>query len=237
MSDFSLMPKHESKVGNLPVSMATIKVLAGFVAVVVALFIAGQYLGGKESAAKSDLDNAKAEQQQVQMKTAKVKTQLSSIQASGGSGRRNLAKGLMDARMDWKPLILVLIRSAAPGTYYTGGFSGSAPVSTGSGGSSDSTPFTLPLSGTSPSRADLEKLVRTLRKKKINGHLAFLSVQLNSITTKNADPSATGATGAAGAVTTPVTSVDWSLTLTLPKPPAMPSAGGASASSSSSGGN
>ena len=228
MSDFSLMPQNESKFGNLPVSMPTIKALGLLVGVLVAVFIASQYLGGNESSAKSELANAKAEQQQVQMKTAKIKTQLASIQQSGGSGRRNLVKSLLDARVDWKPIILTLIRSAPNGTYYSSGFNGAAPNLSGG----DSNPFTMPLSGSSPSRADLEKLVRTLRKQKIKGRPAFLNVQLNSITAKNSDPSATGAAAA------PSQAVDWALTLTLPIPPAMPDTGSNKAKTSSgAGGN
>lgn len=240
MSDFSLMPENR-KMSGLPVSTPTAKVVGVFLLVAALVFGANQYFSGQKEQAAKEYQTAQTEQKSMEAKTQSLKKKLGEMQSAGGSSKLALITSLANARTDWVPLFFAFANAAEPGITYSQGFSGSAQ-SAAPGETGTASPLVnQQLSGTASSKQQFLRFVQRLKKVKIKGKPAFVSVVVNSVSANDTqagggDSASPGTGGAAEpGARTGSGAVSWSLTLGMIPPPAAPeqSTSGSSGSSGS----
>ena len=217
--DLSLLPSGGRNAGSRLPSTATVKVIV-VCAILLALALAARWqLTGQLKDQQSQLASAEASQQQLKLRSERIRNQLGELQTAGGASRLELVKGLSDSRTDWQAVILAIARNSSPGLRIA---SMAGTSSAQASGSSDvAAASTVQISGTAASRAQLQAFVSRLRKE----DKVFVDVQLNKASSA---PEAAPTDGVAPKAST---STEWALDLTLvpvaPLPTNAPVAGAA----------
>ena len=138
-------------------SAPTWKAIAALIIVIAAAIAAHVHVSGQLHNGQAALNAAQARQQQLQLETDTVKSQLGDLVASGGRERLEQATALIQARPDWKRLLLAITAATEPGITIDS-INLTAPAA--------GAPVTVPLTGTTQNRDLLKKLLRNFRANK-----------------------------------------------------------------------
>lgn len=111
MEGLSLRPTQIKTPYNLPDSK-TLRAIGVLVLLVVLGVGALLFAGGKRDAAQLKLDEANAAKEAVDLQAKKLQAQLRALEGAGGADRLKLIQQLLDARQDWKRVIIAIGNSA-----------------------------------------------------------------------------------------------------------------------------
>ena len=213
--DLSLSPKG-GRHGGGSLSRSAIKLLLVCGAVLVMVFVARWHFNSSLNSAEVSLSEAQVAQQQLLLRSQRIKKQLGELQTAGGASQVDLVRGLARSRVDWKAVVLSVARSSSPGLKISS-LTATSPIQAADAGSSPViSAADVQISGSAASREQLQVFVKQLRKQT----KVFVDIQL-----KKASSVESGAVDAKGKPLPDTGAVDWDMALTLaplPPPPTNP---------------